>query len=318
MSRHPSARPSSALAPWAASRRAALLAALVSLTAPAHAQLDPTCALKAAAALGGEPSPKLAMHGSLGSLVEELLASPHFVETFASFVNSRFNRGASMTAEEDAVYYTVRHVLTERLPWSQVYLGEFGWSGPGGYPKLIADAAGVGYFTAPEWVRRYSGNDLDGAMLFAAYRVVQNTTGLVLVPSPFNADASSGAVGRERPACRSCHLEGPVALDRIAAFFPKRQGFGSRMTLTPPTNPTATLAGREVRSLRELVAALLDTDDHRFWMCRLVFEYAYGRPESTCEAPVFDRCVDALVRTDDIRAAIASVVDDAAFCGRSP
>lgn len=291
------------------------MAAVLSLPASAAAQLDPVCGLKAAAVLSGDSGPPLDSHATLRSLVTELLAQDHFIETFSTFVNSRFNRGLAMIAEEDAVYYVVRHVLSNRLPWTQVYLGEFGWSGPGGYPKIDPDPQGIGYFTAPAWIRRYAGNDRDGYMLFAAYRVVSNTTGIVLVPSPFNADASSDLAGRARMPCRSCHLEGPIALDAIARFFPRRSGFGAQMTFTPPENTPARIAGKDVQSLREVLRALLQTDDYHFSTCRMIFEFAYGRPESTCEAAVFDRCVDTLTATDDIRAAITSVVDDPAFCG---
>lgn len=313
MDRGPVRRPQ----PQHSPRVFALFGALVLSSMPFSglAQVDPVCGLKAAAVLGGDSNPHLEQHASLRSVIDAQLASDHFVETFAAFVNTRFNRGLAMTAEEDAVYYVVRHVLSNRLPWSQVYLGEFGWSGPTGYPKIDPDPAGVGYFTAPSWIRRYAGNDLDGYMLFAAYRVIHNTTGVVLVPSPFNADANSNLAGRQRPECRGCHLDSAVPLDPVARFFPRRSGFGDRMVLTPAENTPAQIAGRPVASLRELLQVLLATDDYRFFTCRMVFEYTYGRPESTCEALVFDRCVDALVATDDIRAAITAVVDDPAFCG---
>lgn len=291
---------------------------LLAVVAPAAAEVDPVCALKAAASLAGESRVDASKYASMEALVAEVLASDRFVEVFSGFVNARFNRGASMTAEEDAVYYVVRHVLSGRLPWSQVYVGEFGWSGPGGYPKIDPDPAGVGYFTAPAWVNRYAGNDLDGYMLFAAYRVIQNTTGIVLIPSPFNADANSNLVGRARPECRSCHLDSPLALDALARFFPRRNGFGARMTLTPPENTPARLAGKDVASLREALNALLKTDDYLFWTCRMIYEFAYGRAESTCEALAFDRCTATLARTDDIRAAITEVVLDQGFCGAQP
>lgn len=291
-----------------------LWTAVLGASPAALSEVDVRCGLKVAAALTAEPNPDLAA-ADLRALVDEQLQSPHFALLFASFVNTRFNRGLSMRAEEDAVFYVVRHVLENQLPWSQVYLGEYGWTGPQGYPEIVADPNGVGYFTAPGWVRRYAGNDLDGYMLFAAYRVVQNTTGIVLVPSPFNADQSSDFEGRQRPECSSCHLESPVALDKIARFFPRRTGFGNQMTLTPPENgPQELLNGQTFNDLKQLVAGLLETDDYRFWTCRLVFEYLYNRPESACEALVFDQCVAALEETDDIRDAIVAVATDPSFC----
>lgn len=255
---------------------------LVARAAPARAQLDPRCGLKVGAAISADPSPNLA-HESMAALVEEQLQSPEFIALFASFINTRFNRGLSMSAEEDAVFYVVSHVLENDLPWSDVYLGAWAWGGPSGYPQLTDDPSGISYFTAPGWVRRYAGNDIDGAMLFAAYRVVQNTTGIVLVPSPFNADQNSDYEGRQRQPCASCHLESALALDKIAAFFPTREGFGNAMVLTPPANTEQELLnGRSYTNLRELLGGLLQTDDYRFWTCRLVFEYTYGRPESAC------------------------------------
>lgn len=288
---------------------------LISVSAaPAAAELDYACAVKAAAVLTGDPLANLE-HEEMAAFVDEQLESEKFHYLFAAFVNTRFNRGFGMRPEEDAVYFVVRHVLANQLPWSDLYLGAYGWAGPYGYPEVIEDPNGVGYFTAPPWVQRYSGNDLDGKMLFAAYRVVQNTTGIVLVPSPFNANADSNLLGREREDCRYCHFDSPLALDKIARFFPTRSGFGEQMTLTPAENPTQELLnGRTVSNLRELLGALLQTDDYKFWTCRMVFEYTYGRPESACEATVFDQCVAALEETDDITRAIAAVVADPSYC----
>lgn len=290
------------------------LTGLLGAAGPAAAAIDDACALKTAAVLTGDPIPNLE-HEDMAAFVAEQLASNKFVELFSAFVNTRFNRGLAMSAEEDAVFYVVRHVLENDLPWTDLYLGNWGWAGPGGYPQVIDDPNGVGYFTAPAWVRRYAGNDLDGYMLFAAYRVVQNTTGIVLVPSPFNANADSNFEGRQRNECRHCHIDSAVALDKIARFFPRRTGFGTNMVLTPPENGAQELLnGRTVHDLRELLGALLETDDYKFWTCRLVFEYTYGRAESACEAPLFDQCVATLEATNDIRQAVATVVGDPSFC----
>ena len=65
-------------------------------------------------------------------------------------------------------------------------------------------------------------------MLVAAFRIVQNTTGLTLVPCVGNPGDDRTAKGRANGACKSCHFDAWYALDTFAKLLPKRKGHGRR------------------------------------------------------------------------------------------
>jgi hypothetical protein len=101
----------------------------------------------------------------------------------------------------------------------------------------------------------------------------------------------------------------------VAAVLPwRRNGIGSRATIVPQTPTPQQLFGRTVSSLDELLAIAVESDAFSFWSCRLAFEFAVGRPETSCEAPVFDACVDALKQTGDIRDGLAAIMQDPSYC----
>lgn len=250
--------------------------------------------------------------------VPEFLESPRFGDRWAAFLNSRFNAQPGLTAEEDVMTAVVRYVLDNHKPWREVYVGRFVMSGPSGYPKITEDPTKPphGFFGLPAWQKRYAGNELDGVPLQAAFRILRATIGLELVPSPLNATGDSTLVGRARPECRSCHFTSPYALDHVAGLLPwYRKGIGGRLTIEPRTPTPATLFdGRQVQSLDELLALAVESDAFHFWTCRLAFEFAVGRAETGCEAPVFDACVDALRQTGDLRAGLAAIMQDPSYC----
>lgn len=250
--------------------------------------------------------------------VPELLRQAGFVSRWGAFLNSRFNDQPGLRAEDDVMTAVVRYVLEQDRPWKDVFVGRFALSGPSGYPAITEDSTRPphGFFGLTPWLRRYAGNASDGRMLQAAYRVLKATIGLELIPSPQNATGDASELGRQREGCRACHFDSPYALDHVAALLPfTREGFGSRMTLVPqaPT-PQALFNGRQVASFDELLTILVESDAFHFWSCRLAFEFAVGRPETGCEAPVFDACVDALRATQDIRAGLAAIMQDPAYC----
>lgn len=256
--------------------------------------------------------------GTAVQRVPEFLESAGFGNRWAAFLNSRFNAQPGLTAEDDVMTAVVRYVLDNHKPWRDVYVGRFVMSGPGGYPKISEDPTKPphGFFGLSAWQRRYAGNDTEGLPLQAAYRIMRATIGLELVPSPQNASGDATVTGRARPECRSCHFTSPYALDHVAGLLPwYRKGIGSRLTLEPraPT-PAPLFDGRQVQSLDELLALAVDSDAFSFWTCRLAFEFAVGRPETGCEAPVFDACVDALRRTGDVRAGLAAIMQDPSYC----
>jgi hypothetical protein len=72
--------------------------------------------------------------------------------------------------------------------------------------------------------------------------------------------------------------------------------------------------GKTIANDKDLVTALVTSDGWRFNQCRQVFKFLYGRQENECEAPVFDKCVDALDQQKTIDAAVAAVAKDPSFC----
>src|SRR5262249_28858025 len=119
---------------------------------------------------------------------------------------------------------------------------------------------------------------------------------------------------RKAQPCRSCHYDAWYALDSYAKLLPKRKGQGDTMTFTPPSEGPQQLLKKQVADDKELVSTLVDSDAWRFHQCRNAFKFLHGRAENECEAPVFDKCVDALAQQKTLRAAVAAVAKDASFC----
>ncbi|MGQ0503910.1 MAG: hypothetical protein ACT4TC_01170, partial [Myxococcaceae bacterium] len=63
-----------------------------------------------------------------------------------------------------------------------------------------------------------------------------------------------------------------------------------------------------------LVEALVNSKAFEFRACRIAFEFLYGRPEYSCEGPVFDKCMTSFAQAGTSQSAIASVAKDASFC----
>jgi len=253
--------------------------------------------------------------------VRELLKKPEVVTTFAHFVNSRFNDLPGDRPEDDPVIPMIRYVFSNDLPWRDVFVGRVKFVGAGGYPRIEADptAPALGYFASLPWQKRYAGNEEAGWMLQAAYRTLQNTTGLALEPSPVNGQGDATATGRERAECRSCHYDTAWALDKVARLLPVRVGLGNRAVITQkPVTPQVLFGGATITDHEQLVQALVTSQAFTFWSCRLAFEFTFGRPESSCEAPLFDACADTLERTGRMQDALATLLESPAFCGGTP
>lgn len=166
---------------------------------------------------------------------------------------------------------------------------------------------------------RYQGNEVDGYMLQGAYRTLQNTIGLSLTAAPNNATGDATATGRERAECRYCHYDSPYALDKVARLLPRRVGFGAGATLeVVETEPQTLFNDVVVINHEDLLQKLVNSDAFVFRTCRLAFEFAYGRPETACEAPLFDRCVDAFTASGLMEDALASYLEDPAYCEETP
>ena len=306
------------------------IAAALALTATQARTEDPDvaeerarvrCATRLSTALlGRAPSPELLASPDPQAEVDALLRENAFIGNFSRFVNSRLNDEPGEIPAADATFFLVRHILRNDRPWREVFDGPYRVEpaeNNNGNPtaRVVDDPDGLGYFRSPVWMRRYAGNEEDGYRLTAAYRIMQNTIGLDVSAVNTAPDQDLSATGRMAAACRGCHYDSFFALDHAARVLSRRSGEGDDMTFIPPNEgPQQLLDGRTIANDAELVATLVDSVDFRFRTCRLVFEYAYGRAENSCEAPLFDACVDAFEQTGDVRDALATIVRDPSFC----
>ena len=152
-------------------------------------------------------------------------------------------------------------------------------------------------------------------MLNAAYRIQQNIIGLDVSAVTTAPGMDISATGRQSAACSGCHYDSYFALDKVAKILPRKSGPDDNPTFSPPSEgPQPLLDGRMIADDKALVGALVDSTDHKFRTCRLAFQFLYGRPEATCEAALFDACVDAYTETKDVRAALRTIAQDPGFC----
>jgi hypothetical protein len=247
---------------------------------------------------------------------DALLDTTDFIERYARFVNTQFNRVPGQTSEQDSAYYLAWEVLQKHRPWKEMFLGPYRVEKNAADTVVVTpDPNGLGYFRSPAWLKRYAGNEPNGVKLSTAYRIFNNTIGLKLVPSTNAPDADITANGRQSVGCRGCHFDGMYALDLAASVLGKRVGTGDTMTFDPPDGtPVTILGGLSVSSDRELVTALVESEAFRFRTCRLAFNFVYGRNENRCEAPAFDRCMNEFRNNETLQSAVAAIVKDPAFC----
>lgn len=296
-------------------------AVVVALTAQAQSaeELDrrERCAVRLSVAITGK-APGLDLLTSIDpqAQADALLDTVDFVERFARFTNASFNRNPGMSAEDDVAYYLAWEVLSKRQPWKQLFVGQYKVEKNASDAVVVTnDPQGLGYFRSGSWKRRYAGNEPNGVLLSAAYRILQNTIGLKLVPSTNAPDADISASGRQSVGCRGCHFDSIFALDTVASVLGKRVGVGATATFSPPDGTPATvLGGAVVHDDKELVTTLVESEAFRFRACRMGFEFLYNRRENSCEGPVFDRCMKELRNNGTMQAALAAIVKDPSFC----
>ena len=112
---------------------AAVIAAAVS--SPRRADAEPVnaqptaqpelCATRLHIAMVGESAPAEALASTQPQAQFDALAKdPRFVERFSRFINSQLNSVPGATPAEDASYYMAKHVLTNDLPWSEMFVGK--------------------------------------------------------------------------------------------------------------------------------------------------------------------------------------------------
>ncbi len=155
--------------------------------------------------------------------VDDALASPNFVNRFAAFANSQFNKVPVASRNEDSGYTVMSYVLGSRMQWREAFVGHFRVPNHD-YTSVEVDPDGVGYFTSEGWLQQYAGNERDGYLLGAANRILQNTVGYARIAAANNSapGVPNNAEGRHAPACMGCHYEGPYALDPLARVLPRK------------------------------------------------------------------------------------------------
>lgn len=300
------------------------LISLIVLAGAAHAQtqvgapIDPQraerCAVRVGIALTGK-SPGAALLSAPNPQVEvpALLSSPDFIERFSRFINATFNDTPGATSVDDTAYHLAKHVLSNGLPWKQLFVGAFDVT-VANNQVVRPSADGLGYFRTKAFLERYAGNEEQGVKLATAYRMLNNTTGLKLKPAVQTPGADFSVTGRQNAACAGCHFEGWYALDRVASVLTRKVKNGDAITFTPPTAGPQQLLGRTISNDGELITALVESEAFDFRVCRLAFQFLYGRNELSCEGPVFDRCVDAFRADGTMQAALRAVATDASYC----
>jgi hypothetical protein len=280
------------------------------------------CAVRLAITLTGQsPSAALLQSATPQSQVDALLDSPEFLERFSRFINASFNDEAGALASEDASYWLTREIVSKKLPWKDLFLGAYKVDVAAGQQPnsntiaVTADTTGLGYFRSRPWQLRYAGNELAGAKLVTAYRIMQNVIGIKLTATTNAPGADLSATGRMNAACSSCHYDSVFALDKVASILTTRTGTGNNVTFTAPKATSAVvLGGRTITDDKSLVQTLVDSDSFKFNACRLAFKFLYGRDENKCEGPLFDQCIDAFTAGGTIQSAVATIAKDASFC----
>ncbi len=278
------------------------------------------CSIRVNASLTKQlPTAELLKAANPKANVDALLVSPAFIESFSSFINSSFNEEPGATPSLDTPYHLAKFVLTNKKPWADVFTGLYDLKittpGPTETVEVVESPTGLGYFRVLPWKIRYAGNEPAGIRLVAAYRILHDITGLKLVATTNAPGADVSAAGRQSPACASCHYDNWSALDKTASVLGKVNVGANATTFVEPDGvPKSILDGVMIKDDRELVEALVKSENFSFNTCRLVFSFLYGRGENSCEGKVFDQCVDAFKKSGMIQDAIKSVVNDTSFC----
>lgn len=280
--------------------------------APEAAAKRERCATRLSVAiLGKSAAPELLSSADPQTAVDAMLADPVFVDRFAGFANAQFNPEPGETRADDASYTLAKHVLTNVKPWKEMFVGQVAV----GAEAVTPDPNGLGYFTSKAWMKRYAGNEEDGYRIVAAYRILQNTTGLSLQATTAVDGVDLSAKGREAAACAGCHYTGWFALDKVAKVLSRRMGEGAAMEFVAPSEgPQQILDGSSFDNEKELVTALVASENFTFNVCRLAFKFLYGRDETTCEGTVFDTCVDAFAAAGTMQSALSAVAKDPSYC----
>ena len=294
------------------------LALGIALAKPEKANADPAadekaerCATRLSVAfLGKSPDATLMANKDPQSAVDSMLSDATFIDRFARFINSEMNNDPGDTAADDSSYTLAKYVLTNNKPWSDMFLGQYNVT-----DTVTDDPNGLGYFRSRPWQVRYAGNEENGVRIVTAYRMMQNTTGLKLTAVTKVEGVDFTATGRQAAGCRGCHYENWYALDKTASVLGIRKGTGTNVTFTAPTGgPQTILDGKTASNDKDLVTALVASENFKFHAARLAFKFLYGREETTCEGAVFDKAIDAFNAKGAMKDALSAIAKDPGFC----
>ncbi len=288
-------------------------------TDPDTAAFNERCANRVSIAfLGKSADATQIASSSPQNAVDTYLTSPDFQERFARFVNSQSNEIPGVNPEDDSPYWLAKYVLQNNKPWSDLYVGPYNVDvDPANKNNVLVtnDPNGLGYFRSKPWMIRYAGNEPAGIKISTAYHMLNNTLGLTLVASTNAPGADISATGRQASPCNQCHYDNWYALDKVASILSKRVGTGTNITFGPQFQASASILGNiTIHDDKELITTLVNSDAFKFHACRMAFNFLYGRNESSCEGPVFDKCIDAFTQQGTIQAALSTVAKDPSFC----
>ena len=268
--------------------------------------------------LGKSALPKLLESNDPQSMIDTLLEDRRFIERFSRFINSEFNDEPGQNRLQDAPYFVVRHVLTNKLPYKNIFIGPYNISVPEGNNNVVVqdDPAGLGFFRIKAWMDRYAGNETDGYRLVAAYRMLNNVLGTHMIATTNAPNTDLSATGREAAGCRGCHYDAWFALDKIASVLSKVQR-DEDMNITyidPDNTPKEVLGEFFVKNDKELIETMVNSDEFAFNSCRLSFKFLYGRSENKSEAALFEQCMQSFKSSELIQDALATIAKDKNFC----
>jgi len=254
--------------------------------------------------------------------VDALLESAEFIEHFALFLNTAFNDDPTEALPEDVVYHLTKHVLEKKKPYADLFTGryDFTFNKPAtglDRVEVVASPQGVGYFETRPWKLRYMGNEENGVRLMAAYRILNNMTGLELSAVTIDPNKKNTAAGRRDAPCNVCHYNSWFALDKVASVL-GTVDFAPQLNLVkfnPPDGSVKQILGDiPVRNTRELTEAVVKSENFSFQACRLSFRFLTGRNENVCEEKLFDQCMTNFKKTGKIQDALKTYILDANFC----
>lgn len=246
--------------------------------------------------------------------IDGLINSGDFRERFARFINQEFNEApGALTSSaflEDAPYHLTKVVLESGKPWSDLFLGPYNIVSTFSEAQVKNDANGLGYFRVPAWYLRYEGNEPNKIKIATAYRIMNNVVGLHLTASTGNPDTDQTATGRQAQPCAGCHYDKWYALDKVASVLSlKGEGYAAYKA-----GPKEMFGGQMISNDKEMVTALVKSENFSVNACRLAFKYLYGREDNRCEGPLLDQCVETFKAKQTMQSALSLIANDKTFC----